>query len=726
MKSLKVTIYSHVILMIFAINILVTIVSFLVASSEIDEFLENESLQIADRVSQSLAFPFWNLDSTGVSEILDAQMKNTNTKAIILHESTSSNQFSPGLLKLRNGEIREIGLNDEIELKFHTREEIYFEDEKLGEVTVVLTDFFLRKLLIQNELRDTFFELLFLLLLSVPISIMISKKILNPVKRISNNFNEVVQSHFEQTVAPVEERELQGINTIFENVRLTLIETFEDIQKNEKNLTTTLNSISDGIITLNDELIIQRINPGAELFFSYELHLNNSVSISDIIKFKNNDDDFFSLLETNTFWSTRSTIITADENEMIVDITGSPVLDSENRKIGLVITIRDKTDELKIEEELKQRRKMESLGQLSGGVAHDFNNMLGGIIGFSELLSDSLDDDSEEFSYVQNILSAATSAADLTAKLLAFSRKGKMVSTPFSIHKSCESSLSLLKRTIDKTINISSNLKANEHFVTGDPSQIQNAILNLCINAKDAMGEGGSLTITSENRTLDDDNVYSLPAGNYITIDITDTGSGIPEEIQSKIFEPFFTTKEVGKGTGLGLAAVYGAVQNHNGTISVQSQIGKGTTFTLLFPVVTTSASFVEERHHENNIKEFNKRVLVVDDEKIIRVMLDKIISDMGGEVTQAADGVEAVALFREKHEAIDLVILDMVMPNMNGDQCFKELQEIDNSVPIIVSSGFDKNSSITMLLENGAKGYLHKPFNIHELTEKLVQFSKK
>lgn len=725
MKSLKVTIYSHVIFMIFVINITVTAVSFLVSSSEIDEFLENESLQISERVAQSLAFPFWNLDSTGVSEILDAQMKNTNTKAILLHENTSSLQFSPGLIKLKNGDIKEIETNDEIELKFHTRKEIFFEEEKLGEVTIVLTDFFLRKLLIQNELRDTFFELLFLLLLSVPISIVISNKILGPVKRISNNFNDVVQSHFEQTVAPVEERELQSINTIFENVRLTLIETFEDIQKNEKNLTTTLNSISDGIITLNDELIIQRINPGAEYFFSHEYHLNESVYISDIIKFKDPEDEFFTLLQTNTFWSTRSSIAIADEEEIIVDITGSPVLDSENRKIGIVITIRDKTEELRIEEELKQRRKMESLGQLSGGVAHDFNNMLGGIIGFSELLSDTLDENSEEFSYVQNILSAATSAADLTAKLLAFSRKGKMVSTPFSIHKSCESSLSLLKRTIDKTINISSNFNANEHFVTGDPSQIQNAILNLCINAKDAMEEGGSLSIISKNTTLDEDNIYTLPAGNYITLDIKDTGSGIPEEIQSKIFEPFFTTKEVGKGTGLGLAAVYGAVQNHNGTITVHSEVGKGTTFTLLFPVVTTSASFVEEHHHSITNKEFKKRVMVVDDEKIIRIMLDKVISDMGGEVTQAADGVEAVALFREKHESIDLVILDMVMPNMNGDQCFKELHEIDSSVPIIVSSGFDKNSSITSLLENGAKGYLHKPFNIHDLTQKLIELTQ-
>lgn len=726
MKSLKATLYFHIMLLVFSTSFITGVFSLVSSISNISKHLRQEATQISARTAQSLAFSFWNIDSIGVSEIIDAQMQNSNMLAIELKNKGNENQFIRGMIKDADGAISVMNDSDQLDTSFVSTSSIVFEGEDLGTVTVVLSDKVLKDMLYRGQVLSFISELFLLLFLALPFTYMITKSFMSPVELLAESFRKVVESGFVSPVPQMKQREISKISDIFETVRHTLLATFEKIHKDEKDLATTLNSITDALISIDNDGVITRFNPVASKLTGWSEDEAVGERLSTILKLKIREEQSLSqdvlqeIQSGKNQLSIRTDLINfEDESSRTVDITSALLLDDFNKQYGVVVVIRDMTVQLKIEEELKQRRKMESLGQLSGGVAHDFNNMLGGIIGFSELLSDLVEENSEEAEYVRYILEAANSAADLTAKLLAFSRKGKMVSTPFSLHKTCETALSLLSRTINKNIQIQSELEAEWQSVTGDPSQIQNAILNLCINAKDAMPEGGELLIRTENVDLFEFNSYGLSSGKYLKLLVSDTGTGIPDDLLHKIFEPFFTTKDTGKGTGLGLAAVYGAVKNHSGEITIDSEVGVGTTFTVLLPVVDMVTE-IENGERPVLEKSINKRVLVVDDEKILRVMLDKIVSDMGGEVTQAADGVEAVALFREKHDEIDLVILDMVMPHMNGDACFYKLREIDDTIPIVVSSGFDKNTSISELLDAGAKAYLHKPFNVREITELL------
>ncbi len=733
MKSLKLSIYLQILILIFVTSSVTTIVSVLTAVNDIDSHLEEDAENISQRTAKSLAFPFWNIDSTGVTEILEAQIQNANMYAILLEEENGVNvQFVRGV-QIDDGAISFLEADSTPQSIFQFTSPIVFEGEILGQVTIMLTDTVLRSLLLKNEFTHFSFGIFVILFLAFPLSYFIANSFITPVKKLATSFAEVVENNFQTAVITVPEREIQKISVIFEGVRRTILDTFERVKMKEKDVRTVLNSLSDGIISLNTEQKITRLNPTAEQYTGLNSKdvldrvINDVLRISDLYSGFSIDDIMSAI---NTFREMNKCGFrvnlenTSDGIIRIVELQSSDLIDDKGSATGSVLVLRDVTEEIRVQEELKQKRKMESLGQLSGGVAHDFNNMLGGIIGFAELLNSDAEPQSEVEEFSRYILDAAESAADLTAKLLAFSRKGKFVSTPFSVHKSCETAVSILSRSIDKNITMTTEYAAQNEFVSGDQSQIQNAILNLCINAKDAMPNGGTLHLSTDIVTIYSNNSLNLEPDTYITLAISDTGTGIPKAIKDKIFEPFFTTKEQGKGTGLGLAAVYGAILNHKGTVTVESTENVGTIFTVYLPVVEGR----EEVKHEvikSSDSELNKTILVVDDERIIRTVLDHIISGIGGQAMLASDGVEAVALFREKFSTIDLVILDMVMPNMTGDQCYHQLKEIDPTIPVILASGFDKNSAISGLLEAGASGYLHKPFVTDDLITLIRKFAR-
>ncbi len=733
MKSLKLSIYFQILILIFITSSVTTGISVLSALRDIDSHLVENAHNISQRTAKSLAFPFWNIDSTGVSEILYAQIQNANMHAILLEEESGANtQFVRGIQKDGDSFVT-IDSDSTPSSSYSFTSSIEFEGESLGKVTIILSDTVLRSLLLRNELTQFILEMIVILFLTFPLTYFIANSFISPVKKLASSFSEVVDHNFQIPVASVPEREIQKISVIFESVRCTILETFEGIKNKEKDVTSVLNSLSDGIISMNNEHEITRLNPMTEKYTGWSSQDAVGKMVDTVLEVSNVDsggviEDILQLFSKEKKSSNSSVQVRlknkSDEVSRIVELQLSSLIDDSGNSTGTVLVLRDITENVRIQEELKQKRKMESLGQLSGGVAHDFNNMLGGIIGFAELLNDAAEEDSDAKEFSGYILDAAESAADLTAKLLAFSRKGKFVSTPFSIHKSCETAVSILSRSIDKNISITSEYLASNEFVSGDQSQIQNALLNLCINAKDAMPNGGELHIATNIANVKKDNSFNLEAATYIEITVSDTGMGIPKHIQDKIFEPFFTTKEQGKGTGLGLAAVYGAVLNHNGTVTLESTVGEGTKFTVYLPIVEGAAEVKVETSNSDEAT-LNKNILVVDDERIIRTVLDHIITGIGGTVMLASDGVEAVALFREKHSTIDLVILDMVMPNMTGDECFHQLVDIDAEIPVILASGFDKNSKISGLLDAGALGYLHKPFITAELINLVRRFAR-
>jgi PAS domain S-box-containing protein len=378
------------------------------------------------------------------------------------------------------------------------------------------------------------------------------------------------------------------------------------------------------------------------------------------------------------------------------------------------------------QQQLRQVQKMEAIGRLAGGVAHDFNNLLAGIIGHAELLRTMLGNSSFRTT-VDTILRTAERASVLTRNLLTFSRKADRQNTLVDIHTVVRDVMQLLSHTLDRRITIRTELNASPCVVKGDASLLQTALLNLAINARDAMPSGGELLLSTDVVDLDPDNapadLQHLPAGQCIEICVKDTGTGMSKQTVEHLFEPFYTTKKVGKGTGLGLSMVYGTVRDHEGAIEVFSEQGRGSLFKITLPLSAEAAGAKPAGEPPAPLTESaSGRILLVDDEEIIRDMANEALELMGYDVTTAIDGEDAVRVFRERHEQIDLVILDAMMPKMNGRQALAEMKKIDPNVRAIMSSGYALDMEMNELEAEGFLGFVEKPYRIATMAQKVAQ----
>jgi PAS domain S-box-containing protein len=403
----------------------------------------------------------------------------------------------------------------------------------------------------------------------------------------------------------------------------------------------------------------------------------------------------------------------------------------EGRPVGRVWSFRDVTERERAEEalrgaqeQLRQVQKMEAIGQLAGGIAHDFNNQLTGILGFAEMLRNRLDDEGLR-RYADLIIGSARRSADLTGQLLAFARRGKYQSVPVNVHNAIAEVVELLGRSVDKRIAIKQVLSANPPAVLGDPTQLQSAFLNLAINACDAMPNGGELLFATDVVVLNDEfclnTPYEISAGRYLQVCVTDSGTGMSEETKKHLFEPFFTTKKAGKGTGLGLASVYGVVRNHKGALSVYSELGHGSTFKVCLPLLETAGEEQRAAAGERAQPRGTARILVVDDEEVVLKVASEVLRDLGYHVTTCKDGREAVAYYREAWRDVDLVLLDMVMPNLSGRDTFLAMRQINPAVKAILSSGYSMNGQAQGILDEGVLDFIQKPYRLAELSRKVV-----
>jgi PAS domain S-box-containing protein len=502
----------------------------------------------------------------------------------------------------------------------------------------------------------------------------------------------------------------------------------EALQLSRENLRITLNSIGDGVIATDTNGCVTGINPVAERLMGLESGKAIGMKLSDIFHIVDSDsrnpvdDPVNRVLRNNSIveFANNTTLVSADGKEYFIADSGAPIRNENGEIFGVVLIFRDVTEKNKMEERLRQSQKMDAIGQLAGGVAHDFNNMLSGIMGAAELISlFSIDNDKIQ-SGVSIIREAASRAADLTAKLLSFSRKAKVLELTFKAHECIENALLILERSIDKRIGIRRRFWAKQDSVNGDMTQLQNAILNLGINARDAMPDGGLLTVSTENVYFDEIycnlSTFDLKPGYYIKISIEDTGIGMDKAILSRLFEPFFTTKAMGKGTGLGLASVYGTTKEHKGEIHAYSEPGKGSVFTMSLPIVDAPA--LKEKPDEAVAIHGNGSILIVEDEEVIRDSLTIFLTQIGYRIFTAPDGFEAIEAFRNNHEGIDIVLLDLIMPRMGGEETFYELRAIDPGIKVIISSGFARDTNAMKLLEDGAVAFIQKPYKIMEVVK--------
>ena len=412
--------------------------------------------------------------------------------------------------------------------------------------------------------------------------------------------------------------------------------------------------------------------------------------------------------------------IRGDKKRITVHYFGDYTRDMKGNVTGLVVFCEDITKTLQMEEQLHKSEKMQAIGQLAGGIAHDFNNYLAIISGYSEMLKGVFNSDSESAKYLDIIIESTKNASDLTDKLLAFARKGKDLSVNVNINKLLENVIELLKYSLDKNIVIKKELIAGKPVTVGDPSQLQNMVLNLAFNSRDAMNNSGELIFKTDIVVLDKEycSTYKAEPGNYIQLCIKDTGRGIEKETLKHAFEPFFTTKDF--GVGMGLPAVYGIVKNHKGIINIESEVDKGTECIIYLPLTKTKKRDKQKRAKYNKRDLTGAHIMIIDDEMLICNMLKNILSREAYKVSAFQDGYKAIEEYKRVYKEIDHVIIDMIMPEINGKEVFLEMKKMNPSIKALLSSGYSVDGQIRDILDIGISDFLQKPYKRTDMLKKI------
>ncbi|HDS03424.1 MAG TPA: PAS domain S-box protein [Firmicutes bacterium] len=498
------------------------------------------------------------------------------------------------------------------------------------------------------------------------------------------------------------------------------------LKQREADLRIILNSIGDAVIAVDADGNVKEINPVAENLLESSGDALTGKTVDDILHLINEDGKLCSMTPLEVYFSGKQekcrqgTCIfqKKDGSQRRVSRSAAPIRNEGGELQGAVIVLRDVTEQFILEQQLRQSQKLDSIGLLAGGVAHDFNNMLAGIMGAADLISMKLGKNNDLKNNVKMIIETAKRASELTQRLLDFSRKGKVVSTPVDLHRIISDAVEILERSLDRRIEIKKEFKALFSTVIGDPGQLQNAFLNLGINARDALPERGIIYFNTSDTFFDEafcrQSSFDLKPGPYVRIEVRDNGKGIPADIADHIFEPFFTTKEVGRGTGLGLPAVYGSVKDHGGMIEFESEPGQGTAFRIYLPAESEKVKKKHDKRQDLSVRD--KTVLIIEDDHVVRTIAGVILSELGYTVLQAEEGDQGLRLYQQNPESIDIVLLDMVMPKMSGREVFDALRKIDPRVKVVFSSGFSHDRGFHELIAKGARGFIQKPYRQHEL----------
>ncbi len=493
------------------------------------------------------------------------------------------------------------------------------------------------------------------------------------------------------------------------------------LKQSESFLDDIIESIQDGISVLNTDLTIRHTNSVMRQWYKQNLPLVGKKCYGC---FHNSGEPCAPCPTTRCMESGRT------EREIVPGLPGSPVewlelfsfpiKDKETGKItGAVEFVRDISVTIRLERQLSHSQKMQAVGTLAGGIAHDFNNLLMGMLGRASLMSVRLPPSDPNLEHLKAIEEHIRSATDLTKQLLATARGGKYDPKATNLNDLVEGSSSMFSRT-RKEIRIKTYLNASPVIAEVDKQQLEQVLLNMYVNSWQAMPDGGDLFIKTSLETINDTfyEHYKIPAGNYAKISITDTGIGMEDSVRHQIFDPFFTTKEKERGTGLGLASAYGIIKNHDGFINVYSEVGHGTTFNIYLPM--SDKQPFKNTPQISRIVKGSETILLVDDEELILEVGRGMLSEIGYEVLTSKGGTEAVETISSDGHRINLVILDLIMPGMDGNTTFDRIRAITPYMPVILSSGYSINDLATGIMNRGCNGFIQKPFNLSELSQKI------
>jgi len=502
-----------------------------------------------------------------------------------------------------------------------------------------------------------------------------------------------------------------------------------ELETEKEQLAITLLSIGDGVIVTDLEGRITLMNQMAESITGWSQREALCQPLNEVFHIFNQktrepcENPVEKVLETGRIvgLANDTVLLSRDGNERVIADSGSPIMRSDGNTIGVVLVFRDITERLMIEDRLRQSQKMEAIGTLAGGIAHEFNNILGIIIGNNELAVDHIPEWNPARECIEEIRAASFRAKNVVRQILSFARKTSIERKPIKIGPILEDTLKLLRSSIPTTIDIRHEISCERDTVLADPTQINQILMNLCTNAAHAMREeGGLLEVTLQNVKLGVRNEeLNLEPGNFVKLVVRDTGHGIDPKIMGRIFDPYFTTKGLADGTGMGLSVVQGIVNSYDGTITVKSEVGKGSVFEVLLPCIEVEV--LEKIEKEEEMPTGDECILFVDDEEgLVRVYTIGLKS-LGYDVVSFTDSLAALEAFHKNPEKFDLVITDMTMPRLRGDKLAKEMMEVRPDVPVILSTGYTERISDDDAKEMGIKALAMKPLIKKDLA-KLVR----
>jgi PAS domain S-box-containing protein len=710
----------------------------------IDRELHRLLQEITTRLEASLRGSLYEFDLETIRDTVAAEFPNPDLTAVIVRTERG------GLLcgMMRSGEMLVATSTGPVGADYVSRTILVRvaspqgQQQTIGSVQIWLDRTKPRARLLQHLVRDTGQQLAVMALLVLLLAFITNRFVVLPLAHIRAAMQTTEQSAAQGRLGHLENRgpilpalapafpELRRMATALEAMIDTIRTGQQELQERESNLRVTLESIGDGVIATDAAGLVTRLNRAAtrslgqpaeavvgrplhEIFVVQDRHTRQPLQDPARAVFERGE-----MVESTH----EAELATHSGRQRLVSYVAAPIRDADSRVLGVVLVFRDVTEAAALQEQLRQTQKLEAIGQLAGGVAHDFNNLLTGMLVNAQLI-ERLANQSDTAELAREIRKATRRAAALVDQLLAFSRKAPNQRAELDVHQLIGEVATLLRRSIDKRIKIKLRLEAALPTLLGDPMALENALLNLGLNARDAMPQGGCLSfITSdvEVRT-GGSSADGLSEGRYIQIDVVDTGTGMSDHVRQHIFEPFFTTKGKGKGTGLGLSGAYGCIQAHNGVIRVASKLGCGSTFRLLLPVVAPS-QVRRPALAPQPVVLGEGHILLVDDEALVRKAVASALEGLGYRVTACSDGVAGVNYFRECHHGIDLVILDLVMPRLSGEDAFAQMRAIDPAARILLSSGFSHPDVAKRLKDQGALGLLTKPFQLEELSRTIAQ----
>ena len=479
-----------------------------------------------------------------------------------------------------------------------------------------------------------------------------------------------------------------------------------------------LGSLSEGILEVTPEARIIYVNPSAiSLIGTAEEKLLGSNFID--LFCKTDHQRIYQLLDAaiHSTQKTAASDVPVTFNDKVVLVSISSVEDEEHE--SMMIILNDVTEKKRMEAQVRQAHKMEAIGTLAGGIAHGFNNLLMGIQGNISLMLMDMDSTYPHYERLNNIEKQVQSGARLTSHLLGYARKGRYEVKPVDLNQLVEEVSETFGRT-KKEITIHREPAEDLFAIEADQGQIEQMLLDLFVNAADAMPGGGDLILKTINMTHKDmkGKLYDPKPGDYVLLTVTDTGRGLDKETKERIFDPFFTTKEMGRGTGLGLASTYGIIKGHGGYIDVESIKGQGTSFSIYLPGSEKKVQRAVKT--PDQVIKGTGTVLLVDDEEVVLGVGQELLEAMGYRVLTAKNGKGAIEVYKKNRDKIDIVLLDMVMPNMGGGEVYDRMKEIKPDIKVLLLSGFSIDSEATQILERGCNGFIQKPFRMSELSGKI------